>query len=91
MIQEKSATGVVDDYLNALLFDTQLTAQETEQEEPVIRFARVEPGFELVAFWAGSLNKAQQLTKDFMLLSLCSSIPGQKLKRAVLEATSLVD
>jgi hypothetical protein len=86
----KKTSSVVDDYLNALLLDTQISVEETSSREPVLRFARVERGFELVTFWCGALNVPQQLCRDLTLLSMCRSIPGQRLKKAMLNATTFI-
>ena len=86
----EKTTSVVDDYLNALLLDTQIPVEEKSPREPALRFARVERGFELVTFWCGSLSAPQQLCRDLTLLSLCRSVPGRRLKNAMLNATTLI-
>ena len=90
MMHNKTADGAVTDYLNSLLLDTQLGSSENRSSEPVLRFAHVEPGQELAVLWQGPLTEPQQLYRDFMLLSLCRSVSGRRLKHTMLKSLTRI-
>lgn len=85
-----SSQRYVDDYFSSLLLDTQVDSNNEEHGEPVLRFARVEPGYELRVFWNGPLTRAQQLCSDFILLSCLSKVSGKRLRQSMLDSISSV-
>lgn len=90
MVEDKvSGKIAVDDYFSSLLLDTQVS--QPADDEPALRFARVEPGYEVMAFWQGPLNPAQSLTNDLILLSCLKKITGPMLKNAFLAAIKHVN
>jgi hypothetical protein len=87
VVNEKlTGKSAVDDYFSSLLLDTQVGQPEVESDEPVLRFARVEPGYEVAAIWSGTLTAPQQRCVDLFLLSCLRSLPGTKLRMALLNA-----
>lgn len=87
MVDEKlSGKSAVDDYFSSLLLDTQIGHTDVDADEPVLRFARVEPGFELTALWQGALSAPQQLCADLFLLSCLKTVSGRRLKKSMLDA-----
>ena len=83
-----SSTGAVDDYLTSLLFDTQITPQQDESEEPILRFAKVDQGFELVCLWHKPGSFSQRVQADLFLLSCTQQLAPSRLRRAMLQSVS---
>lgn len=77
-------------YLAALLSDTQLVTPPTDLNEPVLRFARVEQGHELVPFWQGPLSPAQQRCADLLLLSCLAGVSGPRLRARLIAAIETI-
>jgi hypothetical protein len=86
-INGKSA---VEDYFSSLLFDSQSPSDCQEAIEPAFRFARVEPGYEVLNHWTQPLSKPQQFCADLLLLSCLKEITGKRLRQAMLDAIKTV-
>jgi len=82
--------GVVDDYLNSLLFDSQLTPTQDTGSEPALRFARIDPGYELISLWKTPANRFQALCMDLILLGLVQKLPHSRLRTAMLKSIRVI-
>lgn len=78
------ADGVIIDYMSQLLQDSQLQGALPDSEEPVLRFAHVAKGYELIPLWRGELSPAQAVCRRLWLLSMAQALPESRLKRSLL-------
>jgi hypothetical protein len=90
VIDKINGKSAVEDYFSSLLFDSQSPSDNRDSAEPAFRFARVEPGFELMSYWSLPLTKPQQLCSDLLLLSCLKNITGTRLRKSMLDAVKLV-
>jgi hypothetical protein len=91
VVTEKlTGKSAVEDYFSSLLFDTQSPTISQDTQEPAFRFARVDPGYEVMSFWTHPLSPAQQFCADLILLSRLKNISGEKLRHSMLNAIHMV-
>ena len=91
MVTDKiNGKSAVEDYFSSLLFDSQSPNDNQDAVEPAFRFARVEPGYEVMSYWRQPLSKPQQFCADLLLLSCLKEITGKQLRQAMLDAIKTV-
>jgi hypothetical protein len=91
--QKFSASLVVGDYMNSLLFDggDQVADKPSDHvRAPTIMLdmAAVKPGYELDTIWRGPLTTVQCQIRDLNLLSLVTTLPPSRLRCHIIQSTS---
>jgi len=76
-IKHLSPMGVIDQYLDALLFELPSPAFGSVKE---LSLAQVQPGFEMICLWHTPANDVQALCMELTLLSHMQKLSESRLK-----------
>jgi len=75
--KQLSPLGVIDQYLDALLFEVPCPAFGIAKE---LSLAQVQPGFEMICLWQRPVNDVQALCMELNLLSHMQKLSASRLK-----------